>query len=144
MTGLRISPTVLYCGPTDVTPDERCFNLSELNLLSPDRASKRRYQILVLYRDDALVNVRIDLGLASSFTAPEFRVLGGVVDEATGRLEILHSVGELREIAEHQRAGLMWQPQIEPTDLLRRYHDQRDTNRRRRRGLSQFGPPHRV
>lgn len=134
----------LYCGFTDVKSDEPCFNLSELNLVAPDGKSWRRYQILVVVRDDELANVRVDLGPRGRFRAPEFRVPGGVVDDATGKIEILHTVGELRDIADHQRAGRFWQPEIVPTDLIGRYHDQQDKNRKRRRGSSQFGALHRV
>jgi hypothetical protein len=144
MTGVMAWPPPLYCGLTDVRPDEPCFNLSELNLMAPDSRSVRRYQVLVLVRDDRLANVRIDLGPATSFAAPEFRVLGGVVDEVTKKIEILHTVGELRDIAEYQRHTPTWQPEVVRTDIVGRYHDQLDKNRRRRRTQSVIGPHLRV
>jgi hypothetical protein len=144
MTGVMAWPPPLYCGLTDVKPDEPCFNLSELNLMAPTLRGVRRYQVLVLVRDDRLVNVRVDLGPATAFTAPEFRVLGGVVDEATGKIEILHTVGELRDIADYQRSNPGWQPEVVRTDIVGRYHDQIDKNRKRRRKQSAFGPHLRV
>ena len=92
----------------EVSYDELAFNLSELIQPAPVGAP-RRFQIILVIRNDALAEYRIDLGPASDFTTPEFRIPGGVVDESTGRGEILHTVGELKDIATemHEREALL-------------------------------------
>jgi hypothetical protein len=127
-----------------VTEDEPCFLLVEVNLQSPGSRGWRRYQILTVVRSDTLATARINLGPAKAFAAPQFRIPGGVHDEATGKIEILHSVGELREVADYQREGLIRQPEVQPSDLAGGYHDELALRRLRRRKLSQFGPHHRV
>jgi len=41
-------------------------------------------------------------------------------------MEVLHSVGELREIAEFVRLGPTVRPEIQPRDLVGEYHEHLD------------------
>ena len=86
----------------DISYDELAYSLSELIQPSPSGAP-RRFQIILVIRNDVLTEYRIDLGPSSDFSAPEFRIPGGVIDEITGRGEILHTVGELKDIAIEMR-----------------------------------------
>jgi hypothetical protein len=43
------------------------------------------------------------MGRADHWLANEFRILGGAVDEVTGRIYIEHTVGELLDIAQYLR-----------------------------------------
>jgi|TARA_R100000315_G_C5233548_1_gene144625 hypothetical protein len=110
----------------EVHLDEPAFNLVEVNLQSPDSTGWRRYQIISVVRGERLAEYREDLGPAKSFAADAFRIPGGVWDAATRRVEVLHSVGELREIAEVIRLGPTVRPEIAPRDLISEYHDHVD------------------
>ena len=105
----------------EVSYDELAFNLSELIQPAPVGAP-RRFQIILVIRNDALAEYRIDLGPASDFTTPEFRIPGGVVDESTGRGEILHTVGELKDIAIEMRGLAI--PIVPTRDIWGDYYDQ--------------------
>jgi hypothetical protein len=105
----------------EVSYDEPAFNLSELIQPTPIGAP-RRFQIILVIRNDALAEYRIDLGPASAFTTPEFRIPGGVVDEITGRGEILHTVGELKDIAIEMRGLAI--PIVPTRDIWGDYYDQ--------------------
>ena len=73
-----------------------------------------------------MAEYREDLGPKESFTADAFRIPGGVWDAKTRRMEVLHSVGELREIAEYVRLGPTVRPDIQPRDLVGEYQDHMD------------------
>jgi len=105
----------------EVSYDEPAFNLSELVQPTPV-GEPRRFQIILVIRNDALAEYRIDLGHASNFTTPEFRIPGGVVDEFNGRGEILHTVGELKDIADemHMRSA----PVVRTRNVWDDYYDQ--------------------
>lgn len=136
----------LLLGQTEaVSVDEPCFLLVEVNLQSGLRGQGwRRYQILTVVRDDKLAQARIDLGPAAEHIASQFRVLGGVHDEITGRIEIYETVGGLRDLADYQRAGYFSVPEIAPSDLVGGYHDHLDKLKKALRMQSIFGPLHRV
>jgi len=121
----------------EVSYDELAFNLSELIQPAPVGAP-RRFQIILVIRNDALAEYRIDLGPASSFTTPEFRIPGGVVDEITGRGEILHTVGELKDIATemHEREA----PALRPRDIWQEYFDLSEEQAKSAVGYTIFGP----
>jgi hypothetical protein len=116
----------LISAAIEVHLDEPAFNLVELNLQSPDNTGWRRYQIISVVRGERLAEYREDLGPAENFTADAFRIPGGVWDATTRRMEVLHSVGELRQIAEVIRLGPTVRPEIAPRDLISEYHDQVD------------------
>lgn len=86
---------VLSRATTFVHKDEKAACLSETNRLNAEQTSLRRYQVITVARDDELAEYTTDMGLASSFTAPEFQVLG--VWE--------HTVAELMDIADRYRWG---------------------------------------
>ena len=58
----------------EVSYDEPAFNLSELVQPSP-LGAPRRFQIILVIRNDALAEYRIDLGPASDFTTPELSLI---------------------------------------------------------------------
>lgn len=124
-----------------VRSDEPCYCLAEENLQAPGSRGVRRYQILTVVRDDRLATARVDLGPAANFTAPEFRCPGGVTDERTGKIHILHRVGELQDIADRHRAGFLRPPEeVVVSDLIGEYHDLMDRRRKARANQSLFGP----
>ena len=108
----------LVTGAVDVQRDEPAFALAEVNLQSPDSSGWRRYQIIYVIRNDKLAEYREDLGPSENFTAEAFRIPGGVWDADTRRLEIMHSVAELKHIAEKVRLGPRIAPQIQPRDII--------------------------
>lgn len=101
-----------------VSMDEPCFGLSEVYLQSPGSKGLRRYQVLAVARNSKVVSFMRDLGPAAKFKAQQFRVPGGVMDEATGRFEIVHTVGELYDIADFLRAGVCPEPEFPKSDLF--------------------------
>lgn len=117
-----------------VRMDEPCFGLSEVNLQAPGSRGWRRFQVLQVVRGDRLAECRLDLGPAKGFKVEQFRIPGGVVDETTGRAEILHTVGELRDIAEYLRSGRGYRPEVQPSNLIQGYHDEMEKRRLRARG----------
>jgi len=116
----------LISAAIEVHLDEPAFNLVEVNLQAPDSKGWRRYQIISVVRGQRLAEYREDLGAAKDFTADVFRIPGGVWDASTRRMEVLHSVGELREVAEAVRLGPTVRPEIQPHDLITGYHDHVD------------------
>jgi hypothetical protein len=132
----------LMLGATTVSMDEPCFGLSEVDLQSPKSRGFHRYQILTVVRGDRLAEMRRDLGVARKFKAvQQFRIPGGVVNEATGKGEILHTVGELIDIADFLRDGRIPEPEVESTlDMTAAYHDTMDMRRRRARKRTVHGP----
>lgn len=81
--------------------DEPCFNLAEVNLMSPKDGKWHRYQIVVVIRNDKLAEYRKDMGLVKKFKAHQFRVMGGVIDN--NKIDILETVGTLRQEADQMR-----------------------------------------
>ena len=94
----------LVLGATDISDDDPCLGLYELNFKSPDQRSRHRYQIIMVIRNgDKPAEYRIDLGLASKFKGvDQFRIPGGVIDE-TGQIFIEETVGRLKDIANKMR-----------------------------------------
>ena len=121
----------------EVSYDELAFNLAELIQPAPV-GPPRRFQIILVLRNGALAEYRTDLGPASEFTTPEFRIIGGVVDEITGRGEILHTVGELKDIATemHEREA----PALRPRDIWQEYFDLSEEKAKSAVGYTIFGP----
>ena len=108
----------LVTGAVDVQRDEPAFALVEVNLQPPDSSGWRRYQIIYVIRNDRLAEYREDLGPRANFTAEAFRIPGGVWDADTRRIEIVHSVAELKDIAENVRLGPIVAPEIQPRDII--------------------------
>ena len=132
---MKLRPVTLDC-----RRDEPCFNLSELNQLGGPANNQQlhRWQIILVVRNDSLAEFRRDLGPAADFTRPEFRIPGGVV-VGHGRVEILHTVQELVEIADHLRDEPFWLP-FEPADLTTEYYNYLEQLPKVRRRQSTFGP----
>ena len=108
----------LVTGAVDVQRNEPDYALAEGNLQPPDSSGWRRYQIIYVIRNDKLAEYREDLGPRENFTAEAFRIPGGVWDSDTRRLEIVHSVAELKDIAENVRLGPKVVPEIQPRDII--------------------------
>ena len=124
-----------------VSMDEPCFVLVEENWQSPGSRGFHRYQTVRVIRDDRLAEYQTDLGPASRFRkAIPFRLLGGVRYPDSGRIEICHTVGELRDIADLFRSGKIPAPEIEPSDLATGYYDHMDQRHRWQKRASTSGP----
>jgi hypothetical protein len=123
----------------EVSPDEPCLRLSELYQLDDANSNLRRYQMIYVIRYDQPAKYRHDMGPYESFTSPEFHLPGAVKDEQTGRVTIVHTVGELQDVAN----ALREQPQEElkpRRDLWQDYFTQLDHQEKLMTGLSTFGP----
>ena len=121
----------------EISYDELAYSLSELIQPSP-LGAPRRFQIILVIRDNDLAEYRIDLGPSSNFTAPEFRIPGGIVDEITGRGEILHTVGELKDIAiEMRERGV---PTLPRRNIWQEFYDQQEEKEKSAIGYTIFGP----
>jgi len=93
---------MLEIGTDYVLDNEPCYNLSELNLMSP-QSKLRRYRVYIVIRGDRMAKHMEDLGPAKMFHSDEFRIPGGVVNEVSKRIDIEHTVAELRDIADTLR-----------------------------------------
>lgn len=120
---------------------EPCYSLEELNLPGPDSKGIRRYQILRVVRNDRLAEFKKDMGV--NCKAEQFRILGGIRNEATGRIEIFHTVAELQEIADFMRYTPP-QHETQTPDLIQGYHDRIEKLRAAKVAQSQFGPNHKT
>lgn len=114
---------MLWAGTTNIRPDEPAYSLSELNIQSP-YGEMRRYRVICVVRGDKLAQHFEDLGPAKSFISPLFRIPGGVSDGK--KIEILHSVAELTDIAEHMVDIPTLPESYEPRDIIHEYIDNRD------------------
>ena len=114
---------MLWAGTTNIRPDEPAYSLSELNIQSP-YGEMRRYRVICVVRGDKLAQHFEDLGPAKSFIAPLFRIPGGVSDGK--KIEILHSVAELTDIAEHMVDIPTLPESYAPRDIIHEYIDNRD------------------
>tara|TARA_R100000306_G_scaffold61100_1_gene62815 strand:- start:1312 stop:1752 length:441 start_codon:yes stop_codon:yes gene_type:complete len=101
-----------------ISLDEPAFELKELNLQGPPAKGWRRYQLIRVVRSDRLATFKEDLGPAKDFTVDQFQIPAWVMDDITGRVEIFHTVGQLREIADTMRLGIVdTHREIETPDL---------------------------
>ena len=124
--------------------DEPCLLLHEMNMQSPDSSGFRRYQFLDVVRKDERLRCRIDLGPAGNFKADQFQIPSGVKDEITGRWDIMHTVAELREMADQWRDRPPMSAQEEPSDLIMGYYDQLEQKYLAQEFISVDGPHIRV
>ena len=135
----------LIAATNAVSMDEWAYSLKEVNEQSPNSKGWRRYMLIRVMRDDTLAEFRRDLGPARRFKADQFVIPGGVVDETTGRFELLHTVGELYDIAEHLRSPVYRRPERPvPTDLIGAYREQPERRKLWRKKRSTFGAQVRV
>lgn len=94
--------------------DEWCWYLGEFELPSRSGKSKSRYQLLRVIRADRLATAYIYLGPAKSFTADQFQMIGGIVEN--GRGQAFHTVAELQDGADVLR-GRPQRRELEPLDM---------------------------
>lgn len=127
---------------TVLFPDEWCYLLYEIEEPRPDGRGKHRYQVLRVARNDAPAEHWTDLGLSSQFKAPQFEILGGVVDETTGLARPVHTVAELLDIAEWMRSTTPLP--VEPSDLPTLWRNSLEERAKRSRHASTFGAYQRV
>ena len=117
-------------------PDEPCWRLVEMNLPPPDNRAQHRYQLIQVLRNDKLVYVRIDMGLASDWDTETFSIL------TLGQC----SVAKAQEIADEKREDHYWrrfhrelQEEADETFLSDIATEEEELNRIRR-NFSIFGP----
>ena len=123
----------------EVSPDEPCLRLSELYQLDENISKLRRYQVTYVIRYDKPAKHMLDMGPYESFTASEFHLPGAVKDERTGSVTIVHTVGELQDIANALRD--QQQEETAPRrDIWQDYFNQLDQQKRLMSGHSTFGP----
>jgi len=86
--------------------NEPCMGLYELDYQSPGSKGIHRYQIILVVREDKTYEYRKDLGSSKKFKGiDQIRIPGGVVNKWTGKMHIVHTVGELMDIADKLRAN---------------------------------------
>ena len=123
----------------EVSPDEPCLRLSELYQLDENNSKLRRYQVTYVIRYDKPAKHMLDMGPYESFTTSEFHLPGAVKDERTGNVTIVHTVGELQDIANALRD--QQQEETAPRrDIWQDYFNQLDQQKRLMSGHSTFGP----
>jgi hypothetical protein len=123
----------------EVIPDEPCLRLSEVYQLDENNSKLRRYQVTYVIRYDKPAKHMLDMGPYESFTTSEFHLPGAVKDEQTGHITIVHTVGELQDIANALRDQK--QEEVLPRrDIWQDYFTQLDQQERLMSGLSTFGP----
>jgi len=122
----------------EISPDEGCLKLEELNLQSPGSQGWHRYQILWVIRNDALAEFKWDLGKRELYGSIEFRVPGAVTDER-GHVEILHTVGELQDIADAMRDRPAPYNHMIKRDIWQDYYKQLENQSKLLTGQSSFG-----
>ena len=133
---------LLIAGTLVISPDEPCFGIAEVNLQSGlPGVGWRRYQIGYVVRQDKLAEFRRDLGPLDAFKCSQFRIPGGVIDGHTGKGEILHTVGELMDIADKLRAGQLGESsKVKPDDLLGKAIREAEEVQKRKRHVTTSGP----
>ena len=123
----------------EVIPDEPCLRLSEVYQLDENNSKLRRYQVTYVIRYDKPAKHMLDMGPYESFTTSEFHLPGAVKDERTGNVTIVHTVGELQDIANALRD--QQQEETAPRrDIWQDYFNQLDQQKRLMSGHSTFGP----
>lgn len=95
-----------------ISEDEPCFQLTEVDFV-PEKGETRRYRTFFVMRSDRITKFIEDMGPAKEQTADQCRILGGVIDDVTSRINIFHTVAELREIAD----GLRLKPEFDKLEL---------------------------
>ena len=99
----------IILGTTYVLMDEPCLSLSEINLQSPGNKGFHRYRIIRVIREgDKVADYRKDLGKVKKFKGvDQFRIPGGVIDDK-GKIDIVHTVGELIDLANSVRGNQLF------------------------------------
>lgn len=123
-----------------VSPDEMCFGLSEVNIVPGNgELGWRRVQKVFVNRGDRLAEHWVDMGPVSEWPSAEaFGVPAWVADPRTRKIEPLHTVGELRDVADVLRARHSEHPK--PSDLMSQWVEELDERQMKLRGLTTSGP----
>lgn len=127
-----------FCAVTRaVFDDEPCLYLAERNLLSETGYTRYRYQILKVVRDDRTANAYVCLGKADDYTADELDIPGSI-PHGDGKYTLIHTVAELRGIAEDLRQ----EPpkEVEAPPMQEMWWERADQKERFRTRESTFGP----
>lgn len=145
--------TTLESRTIEISYDEPALSLAETDVMSgqPGLGLRRVLKIRVI-RGDAVATYEKDLGPSIAFMAGSFYLAGGVIVKINGevtplpekipldqvhRIEALHTVGELMDIATIIRSEPAFVSRIEPSDLVDGYNRsvemrQAEANRRRK------------
>lgn len=114
--------------------DEPVYTLVEVDLVPPDFGPKHRYQLIYVNRDDRIAEFKKDLGLATDFTAQEFRIL----------TFWQHSVAECLDMAESQRNQGYWEKVAEEiqaeSTLVTDFYEAQEEALKQIANQSTFGP----
>lgn len=118
----------------DLDANERVWRLSEMNFTRAPSYQPRRYQIILVNRNDRIAEWWYDLGPSIAFTASQF----------TFPMLWEHTVAEAQEMAETKRHDDYWlkflaEKKSEST-LLIDAAEQRDEHRKVIANQSVFGP----
>lgn len=137
------APAPIILDTPDVGMDEPAIQLVERDLQRPDYRGITRYLNIIVIRGDRLWRYQRELGPASRFpNSIPFSVIGGGIDDRTGKYWSEHTVGQLIDIWEAHLSGRLGPPPEsfhERPSLITRYVDTLDERRRRRRNQSSFG-----
>lgn len=106
---------------TEIGGMEPCYWLEERIIQSPGSKGFHRYQQIGVMRFDRVAWFREDLGPVKAIKADEFSIPGGWMNDVTGKFDILHTVEELRDMADWMRSMKPESRQIEPRDLVGGY-----------------------
>ncbi len=117
-----------------VDEDESCLFFFEGIKVSPPNAplpgQRHRYERILVNRGDKIAEWWFDLGLAADFTANLFQM----------PCLWLHSVGEARECAMANRAGVIGKIEYEPRDIWGDYFRQEEEKEAIRQRKTTVGP----
>lgn len=111
-------------------------------------AGSRRWQVIKVVRNDRIGTYKRDLGPIGWFGSDYAQIIGGSVDEKTGRGEMWHTVGELQGMADELRVRdhKAWAEEqgfdfLEASgqDWENAYHDERERRERKAIGIKTFG-----
>lgn len=122
---MKIIPATLW-----ISDDEPCFALTEINRNTPDGKDIRRYQTIRVIRGDWFADSERDLGSRKNFAAETFSIPGGVITD-NEKIEIYHSVGELKDIADDLRNSQTDRSELPVTDMATMYQEIQDTKKDR-------------
>ena len=136
----------------EITLDDPCISLKEMNLgygdlLAQgifdeefiDYGGKHRYQIILVVRNDQPAMYVEDMGPEWLYqNSTPILILGGArIDD---RFEIMHTVEEVREMADELRRQPYNPTGVGPVDLVQRYIDETENSWAAAVGRSTFGP----
>ncbi len=133
----------IIVGTDYVLPDEGAFILKELEERAPDSHGYRRYQIIHVWRNEAMAVYRRDLGPVEQWPYEQFQIVGGGWKTFRGitRPWFSETVQNLQEMADYMRSDYYQPaPVPEPYDLVQGFHDSFEKAKLRRVNRSQFGP----